>query len=93
MALSEPLNDSTRAKLQAKLHGAVEAERLLSKPNNSLQLIATDHKMKCFAAKCQEQRGDLGNRMGLCESSPLMEITVTLTHKDCAGIINPDRVA
>lgn len=64
----------------------------MSKPNNSLQLIVTDHKMKCFAVKCQDQLGDLGNGIGLCESFPQMEIIVLLTHKDCAGIINRDGV-
>lgn len=49
--------------------------------------------MKCFAVKCQDQRGDLGSRIILCESFPLMEITVLLTHKDCVGIINRDGVS
>lgn len=62
IAVSEAQNDSTRVKLRAELHRAVETEQLLSEPNNSPQLIATDHKMKCFAVKCQDQRGDFGKR-------------------------------
>lgn len=54
---------------------------LQSKPNNSLQLITTDHKMKCFAVKCQDQWGNLGNSIGLCENFPLMEKGL-LMHKD-----------
>lgn len=61
--LTERQNNSS-VKLQAKFHGAAETEQRLSKPNDILQPIAGDHKMKCLCCEVSTPAGRDGIGIG-----------------------------